>query len=72
MSASLSVITQGGLGFYTVPGGVDPGDLRFQSQIVRVVEIWKEFRSKDETLSSPGARDLDIGQGGSCCRAVGP
>ena len=55
MSASQSAITQGGLGFYTVRGGVYPGDLRFQSQIVRVVEICKAFRSKDETRSSPGA-----------------
>ena len=29
-----------GLGF---PHGIDPGDLRFRSRVVGVVEIWKDF-----------------------------
>ena len=43
MSANKSAITRGGVDFYTVQGGVDPMDLHFQSQIVRVVQILKEF-----------------------------
>ena len=36
-------------------GGIDPGNLRFRPRVVGVVEVWKDFYSGDDTLSSPGA-----------------
>ena len=35
-------------------GGIEPRDLRFRPRVVGVVEIWKDFESRDEALSSPG------------------
>ena len=32
-----------GLGFHTLRGGIDPGDLRLRLQVVGVVEVWKGF-----------------------------
>ena len=32
-----------GLGFHTLRGGIDPGDLRFRPRVVGVVQIWKDF-----------------------------
>ena len=29
--------------FHTLWGGIDPGDPRFRSRVVEVVEIWKGF-----------------------------
>ena len=53
MSPRQSAFTQGGWGVHTLLGGIDPS-LRFRPRVVRVVEIWKNFPSADETLSSPG------------------
>ena len=36
-------------------GGIDPGDLCFRPRVVGFVEIWRDFSSGDEKLSSPGA-----------------
>ena len=49
------------LGFPHPAGGIDPGDLRFRPRVVVDVEIWKNFLSGDETLSSPGVA------GPRCC-----
>ena len=46
--------SQWGWGFNTLRGGIDPGDLRFRLWDVGVVEIWKDFKSGDETQSCPG------------------
>ena len=54
MSLIQSATTQWGWGFQTLRGGIDQGDLRFLPRVVGVVEISKAFRSRDETLSSPG------------------
>ena len=32
-----------GLGFHTLRGGIDPGDLRFRPRFVGDVETWKDF-----------------------------
>jgi len=45
-------------GFHTVPGAVDPRDLRFRPKVVGVVEIRNDLFSGVETLSSPGAAGL--------------
>ena len=37
--------------------GIDPWDLRFRPRVVGAVEIWKDFKSGDETLSSTGAAE---------------
>ena len=55
MSPSQSATGRWGLGFLTVWGGINPGDLRFRPRAIGVVEVWKDFCSGDETLSSPGA-----------------
>ena len=55
MSPSQSAITQWGWDFHTLPGGIDPVDLCFRPRAVGVVEIWREFLSGDDTLSSLGA-----------------
>ena len=36
-------------------GGVDTGDRRVRLRLARIVDVWKDFRSADETLSSSGA-----------------
>ena len=41
--ASESAITQLGWGFHILPGGIDPGDLRFRPRVVEVVEVWRDF-----------------------------
>ena len=38
--------------FRTVRSGIDPGDYRFRSQFVRVVDVSKDFWPRDGTLSS--------------------
>ena len=38
-----SAIGQWYWGFHTVRGGFDPGDHRFLSQVVGVVDVWKDF-----------------------------
>ena len=43
------------LGFDTVRGGIDPGDLRLRPQHVGVIRMLKDFSSGDETILSPGA-----------------
>ena len=55
MSPSQLAITQLGWGFYTLRGGIYPGDLRFRPQVVGVVEVWREFSSGVKPLSSLGA-----------------
>ena len=36
-------------------GGVDPPrELRFRPRVVGFVDVWKDFRSGDGNLSSPG------------------
>ena len=32
-----------GWGFYTVRGGIDPGDHRFRPQVVGIVKVLKDF-----------------------------
>ena len=54
MSPSQSAITQWGWGFHIQRGGIDQGNLRFCTHVVRVVSICKNFHSGDEILSSPG------------------
>ena len=55
MSLSQSATGQLGWGFHTFRGDIDPEDLCFRPRVVGVVDIWKDFKSGDETLSSPGA-----------------
>ena len=43
MGPSQSAISQWCWGFHTLSGGIDQRDLRFRSQVVRVIEIWKDF-----------------------------
>ena len=43
MSPSQSAITQWGWGFYTLRGGIDPGDMRYCPRVVGVVHVWKGF-----------------------------
>ena len=43
-----------GLGFHTLRGGIDPGNLRVRPRVVGVVEIWKDLLPEDGNLSSPG------------------
>ena len=38
---SRSTISRWGWGFYTVRGGIDPGDRRFRPRFVGVVELWQ-------------------------------
>ena len=40
-------------GFHTVRGVVDPGDHRFRSLIVVVVDVWNNFSSGDGNSYSP-------------------
>ena len=47
MSASQSVIRQCRTGFHMVQGSNDPGDVRFRSRAVGVVEIRKDLLSGD-------------------------
>ena len=54
MSLSQSATSQLGWGFHTLPGASDPGDPRFRPRVVGVVDIWKYFKCRDESLSSPG------------------
>ena len=54
MSPSQSAITQWGWGFYTLWGDIDGGHLRLRPPVFGVVEMWKDFQSGNETLSSPG------------------
>ena len=32
-----------GLGFHTLRGGIDPGDLRLPPRVVVVVDVWNDF-----------------------------
>ena len=38
-----SAITQWGWSFYTLRGGIDPGDLRLPPRVVVVVDVWNDF-----------------------------
>ena len=60
----------GELGFRTVRGGIDSGHQLFRLRVVGVVDIWNDLRSGDGTLSSQGARDIDIGPRGNAPRAL--
>ena len=55
MSTTQSALSLWGWSLHTVRGGIDPGDLCFRPRVVGVDEIRKDFRSRDKTLSSPGA-----------------
>ena len=46
-------MSQCGLGFHILRGGIDPRAHRFRPRLVEVVDIWKNFLSGG-TLSSPG------------------
>ena len=54
MSLSQLATNQLGWRFHTLRSGINPGGLRFRPRVVGVVEIWKDFYSGDEKLSSPG------------------
>ena len=54
MGVSRSATTQWGWGFHTVWSGIDPWDHHLGSRDVGVVNVWKSFKSGDETLSSRG------------------
>ena len=43
----------GGLGFHTVRGVIDPGNRQFHPRFVVVVDLWKNFCSGDDIVSSP-------------------
>ena len=51
---SQSAISQWGRRFYTVRGGIDPGDHRSRPRFVGAADLWKDFRSGDGTMSRPG------------------
>ena len=56
-------------------GWYQPGGSPFSSRFVGVVEIWKEFVSGDETLSSPGAAGLQrcpVGKLPPCAGSMNP
>ena len=75
MSSGQSATSQWRWGFHTVRGGINPGDLRFRPLFVGVVEIWKDFVSGDETLSSPGAagpRRCPVGKLPPCTGSMSP
>ena len=55
MSLSQLATSQLGWDFRTLRGGIEPGDLHFNPRVIGVVERWKDFRSGDGNLSSPGA-----------------
>ena len=55
MSSSQSATSQWGWGLHIVPGGIDPGDLRFRPWVVGVVDALNDFLSGDGGLSFPGA-----------------
>lgn len=38
-------------------GGVNPTELGFRPVVTGVVDVWREFRSGDATLSPPGIAD---------------
>ena len=40
--------------FHAVRRGIDPGGRRFRPRFVGVVDVWKDLRSGDGTLSFPG------------------
>ena len=44
-----------GLGFPTVRGVLDPGDHRSRPRLIGVVNVRKDLRSGDGTISSPSA-----------------
>ena len=44
-----------GLGFHAVRGGIDPEDHHHsRPRFVGVVDVWKDYRSGDGTISRPG------------------
>ena len=44
-------------GYHTVRGGMVPGDQRLCPLSIGVVDIWKDFSSRDGALASPGAAE---------------
>ena len=40
-----------GRGFHTMRGGIDPDDHRSRPRFVGVVDVWKDFRSGDGTIT---------------------
>ena len=46
--------------FRTVRGGIGPGSQRVRPGFVEVVDVYKDFRSGNGTLSSPGSPDSTI------------
>ena len=53
-------------------GGIDRGDNCFRPQFVGGVNIWKNIRSGDWNLSSPGAARTKLGARGDSHRALAP
>lgn len=52
--ADRSAVSQRGLGFYTVRGGMDSGDHPYRPGVLGVVNVWEDLRSGDINSSSPG------------------
>ena len=59
------ICDQYGWDFHTVRGGVDPGDHRFHSRGVGVVNVRRGLRTGDRALYPPRAR-REIGRGWAC------
>ena len=74
MSSGQSAITNQSswFGFANRGGGIDPGNFRVRPRVDGIVEIWKEFRSGDGRLFSPGTTGLGVGPRGNCRRALVP
>ena len=58
MSPSQSATSRRGWGFHIVQGGIDSADRRFRPRTVGFVDVWKDFRSSNTTLSSRGTSTL--------------
>ena len=56
-----------GWDFYTVRGGIDPGDHLCRPQVIGVVEVWKHFSSRDGNLPRV-RRDCNVDQRGNSRR----
>lgn len=57
-SPSQEAIDRWSRGVHTVRSDIHPGDLGFRSRVVAVLDVWRDFRSSDGTLSSPGGACL--------------
>ena len=55
MSTTQSAISQSRTGFHTVRGGIDPGNLRYRSEVVGFGTVYNNIWFGCRTLPSPGA-----------------